>query len=138
MAVMAHIYRLHVLIASLAGLINRRQAEVLEYLIEESRALEENRALKEQFKGRRLRLTDDQRRRVAPKADPPLPAPWNSYLPRRIPGSRGARSPSPEARPGSSNSRRTHGNGARTLGSNRPGLARSIHEQPLPVRRPGQ
>ncbi|MFT5052939.1 MAG: putative transposase [Chlamydiales bacterium] len=61
MDVMAHIYPLHILIASLAGLINRRQAEVLEYLIEE------NRVLKEQMKGRRLRLTDDQRRRLAAK-----------------------------------------------------------------------
>jgi putative transposase len=61
MAVMAHIYPLQILIASLAGLINRRQAEVLEYLIEE------NRVLKEQLKGRRLRLTDDQRRRLAAK-----------------------------------------------------------------------
>ena len=58
---MAHIYPLHILIASLAGLINRRQGEVLEYLIEE------NRVLKEQMKGRRLRLTDDQRRRLAAK-----------------------------------------------------------------------
>jgi len=58
---MAHIYPLQILIASLAGLINRRQAEVLEYLIEE------NRVLREQFKGRALRLTDDQRRRLAAK-----------------------------------------------------------------------
>ncbi len=41
--------------------MNRRQAEVLEYLIEE------NRVLKEQLSGRRLRLTDDQRRRLAAK-----------------------------------------------------------------------
>ena len=61
MAVMAHIYPLHVLIASLAGLINRRQNEVLEYLIEE------NRVLREQLKGRRLRLTDEQRCRLAAK-----------------------------------------------------------------------
>ncbi len=58
---MAHIYPLHILIASLAGLINRRQAEVLEYLIEE------NRVLKEQLKGRRIRLSDGQRRRLASK-----------------------------------------------------------------------
>ena len=59
MALMAEIYPLQILIASLAGWMNRRQAEVLEYLIEE------NRVLKEQLKGRRLRLTDDQRRRLA-------------------------------------------------------------------------
>jgi transposase InsO family protein len=58
---MAHIYPLHVLIASLAGLMNRRQGEVLEYLIEE------NRVLKEQLKGKALRLNDDQRRRLAAK-----------------------------------------------------------------------
>ena len=59
MASMAHIYPLHILIATLAGLINRRQGEVLEYLIEE------NRVLREQLKGKRLRLNDDQRRRLA-------------------------------------------------------------------------
>ena len=58
---MAHIYPLHILLASLAGLINQRQAEVLEYLIEE------NRVLKEQLKGRRFNLSDDQRRRLAAK-----------------------------------------------------------------------
>ena len=58
---MAEIYPLQVLLASVAGWMNRRQGEVLEYLIEE------NRVLKEQLKGRRLRLTDDQRRRLAVK-----------------------------------------------------------------------
>ncbi|MDF1800320.1 MAG: integrase core domain-containing protein [Planctomycetota bacterium] len=57
----ARIYPLHVLLASLAGLMNQQQARVLEYLVEE------NRVLKEQLKGRRLRLTDDQRRRLAVK-----------------------------------------------------------------------
>ncbi len=38
---MAEIYPLQILIASLAGWMNRRQGEVLEYLIEESRVLEE-------------------------------------------------------------------------------------------------
>ena len=61
MVSMAQIYPLHILIASLAGLVNRRQAEVLEYLIEE------NRVLKEQLKGKALRLNDDQRRRLAAK-----------------------------------------------------------------------
>ena len=41
--------------------MNRHQQEVLEYLVEE------NRVLKGQLKGRRLRLTDDQRRRLAAK-----------------------------------------------------------------------
>ena len=63
MAVMARIYPLNILIASLAGVINRRQAEVLDYLIEE------NRVLKERHRGRALRLNDDQRRRNRSKHD---------------------------------------------------------------------
>ena len=47
---------------ALAGVISRHQAEVIAYLVEE------NRVLKEQMGGRRLRLTDDQRRRLAAKA----------------------------------------------------------------------
>ena len=39
--------------------MNRRQGEVLEYLIEE------NRVLKEQLKGKAFRLNDDQRRRLS-------------------------------------------------------------------------
>jgi hypothetical protein len=42
---MAHIHPLTVLLASLSGLMNQHQAEVLEYLVEE------NRVLKEQLKG---------------------------------------------------------------------------------------
>jgi putative transposase len=58
---MAEIYPLQLLIASVAGWMNQRQGGVLEYLIEE------NRVLKEQLGGRKLRLTDDQRRRLAAK-----------------------------------------------------------------------
>jgi hypothetical protein len=50
---------LQVLLLTLAGWVNRHQQHVIEYLIEE------NRILKEQLKGRRLRLTNDQRRRLA-------------------------------------------------------------------------
>jgi transposase InsO family protein len=57
----ADVYPLQVLLVTLAGWINRHQQHVIEYL------LEENRVLKEQVKGRRLRLTDDQRRRLATK-----------------------------------------------------------------------
>ena len=57
----ADVYPLQVLLVTLAGWINRHQQHVIEYL------LEENRVLKEQVKGRRLRLTDDQRRRLAAK-----------------------------------------------------------------------
>ncbi len=45
-----------------AGWINRHQQDVIEYLEEK------NRALREQLGGRRLRLTDQQRRRLAVKA----------------------------------------------------------------------
>jgi putative transposase len=57
--VIADISPLQVLLVTLAGWINRHQQHVIEYL------LEENRVLKEQVKGRRLRLTHDQRRRLA-------------------------------------------------------------------------
>ena len=49
------------LLVSLAVWINRHQQEVLDYLVAE------NRVLKEQLRGRPLRLNDDQRRRLAAK-----------------------------------------------------------------------
>ncbi|RKY16043.1 MAG: hypothetical protein DRQ55_18790, partial [Planctomycetota bacterium] len=52
---------LQLLLVAVAGWMGRRQQEVIEYLVEE------NRVLKEQLGGRRLRLTDDQRRRLAAK-----------------------------------------------------------------------
>jgi hypothetical protein len=60
---MAEIYPLQVLLATCAGWMNRRQGEIHEYL------MEENRVLKEQLKGKRLRLTD------APKGPPKSAAP---------------------------------------------------------------
>ncbi len=42
-----------------SGIVNRHQAHVIAYLVEE------NKILKEQLKGRKLRLTDGQRRRLA-------------------------------------------------------------------------
>ena len=53
--------RLQLLLCVFAGWVNRQQAQVIDYLIEE------NRVLKEQLHGRRLRLTDSQRRRLAAK-----------------------------------------------------------------------
>ena len=44
-----------------SGWINRQQRQVIDYL------MEENRTLRDQLGGRRLRLTDDQRRRLAVK-----------------------------------------------------------------------
>ena len=55
------VYPLQVLLVTLTGWVNRQQQQVIEYL------LEENRVLKEQGRGRRLRLTDDQGRRLAAK-----------------------------------------------------------------------
>jgi hypothetical protein len=54
----ADLFPLQVLFVTLAGWVNRHQQHVIEYLVEENRVLEE------QVKGRRLRLTDDQRRRL--------------------------------------------------------------------------
>jgi len=48
-----------ILVATFAGWISRHQDAVIEYL------QEENRVLKQQLGRRRLRLTDDQRRRLA-------------------------------------------------------------------------
>jgi putative transposase len=50
---------LHVLIAMVAGWIQRHQQQVITYL------QEENRILKAQLGGRRLRLTDTERRHLA-------------------------------------------------------------------------
>ena len=58
---------LQVLPLTLAGWVNRHQQQVIQYVVEE------NRVLKDQLKGRRLRLTetsaDASRRRVADSAD---------------------------------------------------------------------
>src|SRR6185369_5026168 len=50
------------LVFSIAGWINQRQQQVIEYLVEE------NRVLREQIGNRRMRFTDDQRRRLAARA----------------------------------------------------------------------
>ncbi len=57
---------LQLLLATFAGWIGRQQAVVITYLIEE------NRVLKEQLEsgGKRLRFSDDQRRRLAAKGKP--------------------------------------------------------------------
>jgi putative transposase len=55
---------LHVLLAMVAGWLQRRQQQVITYL------LAENRVLKAQLGGRRLRLTDTERRRLAALAHP--------------------------------------------------------------------
>ena len=50
---------LQFLLVMFAGWVNRRQQDVIAYLHEE------NSVLREQLGGRRLRFTDDQRRRLA-------------------------------------------------------------------------
>ena len=52
----------HILVSALAGWLHRQQQAVIDYLIEE------NRVLKEQLEGQRLRFTDEQRIRLAVKA----------------------------------------------------------------------
>jgi hypothetical protein len=59
---LAEFYPLQVLLLTVSGIVNRHQTNVIAYLVEE------NRVLKEQMSGRSLRLTDDQRRRLAAKA----------------------------------------------------------------------
>ena len=53
---------LKLLLCVFSGWVHRQQGQVIDYLVEE------NRVLKEQLKGKRLRLTDTQRRRLAAKA----------------------------------------------------------------------
>src|SRR6266446_216928 len=48
----ADVSPLRLLLVTLAGWVNRHQQQVIEYLVEE------NRVLREQLKGRRVRLTD--------------------------------------------------------------------------------
>ncbi len=59
---LAETYPIQVLLMTFSGLVNRHQADVIAYLVEE------NRVLKERVRGRALRLNDDQRRRLAAKA----------------------------------------------------------------------
>lgn len=56
---------LQFLILTVAGWLARRQQHVIEYLLEESRVL------REQLSGKRLRITDAQRRRLAVKGGAP-------------------------------------------------------------------
>ena len=60
---MPDFFPLQLLLATYAGWVNRQQAQAIDYLVEE------NRVLKEQLAGRQLRLTDDQRRRLAAKGN---------------------------------------------------------------------
>ena len=56
---MVDVVCLRVLLAALVGWLDRQQQEAVAYLIEE------NRVLRAQLRGRRLRLSDDERRRLA-------------------------------------------------------------------------
>ena len=61
---MPHFFQLQLLLATFSGWVNRDQAQIVAYLVEE------NRVLREQLGERRPRLTDDQRRRLAAKGKP--------------------------------------------------------------------
>ena len=54
-------YSLRTLQLTVSGWVSREQQRTIEYLVEENRVLEE------QFNVRKLRLNDDQRRRLAAK-----------------------------------------------------------------------
>ena len=54
-------HALHFFLLMFSGWVNRQQQQAIDYL------LEENRILRQQLGGRRLRLSDDQRRRLAMK-----------------------------------------------------------------------
>ncbi|MFQ5472584.1 MAG: transposase [Dehalococcoidia bacterium] len=58
---MSEFLPLQLLLVTFSGWVNRQQAHVIDYLVEE------NRVLKQQLHRKRLRLTDDQRRRLAAK-----------------------------------------------------------------------
>src|SRR5262249_56217159 len=60
--VRARLFPLRFLLLLFAGLVNREQAKVIDYL------REENRVLREQLGKKRLRLSDDQRARLAVRA----------------------------------------------------------------------
>jgi transposase InsO family protein len=55
-------HRVQFVVVALAGWVNQQQRDIIDYL------QEENRVLREQIGARRLRFTDDQRRRLAAKA----------------------------------------------------------------------
>ena len=55
----ADLHPLRTLLLVASGWVNRQQQDTIAYLVEE------NRLLNEQLKGRKLRLNDDQRRRLA-------------------------------------------------------------------------
>jgi transposase len=57
--VVVDVVPLHFFLAALAGWLNRQQHDAIGYLVEE------NRVLRARLRGRRLRLTDDQRRQLA-------------------------------------------------------------------------
>ena len=61
---MRHFAPLQLLVAIFAGWVNREQGQIVAYLVEE------NRVLREQLGERRLRLTDNQQRRLAAKGKP--------------------------------------------------------------------
>jgi hypothetical protein len=62
-------------VISMAGWMNQHQQQVIEYLIEE------NRVLREQIGNRRLRFSDNQRRRLAARAKSLVGGCWQRWQP---------------------------------------------------------
>ena len=58
---MSTIHPRQLFVATVAGWVNRHQHDIIDYLVDE------NRVLKGQLRGRRLRLSDEERRRLAVK-----------------------------------------------------------------------
>lgn len=62
---MPPVTRLHFVLLTLAGWVNHRQHDLIDYLVEENRVLREQ--LDARLGGGPMRFTDDQRRRLAAK-----------------------------------------------------------------------
>ena len=72
--------RFRFLLIAVAGWMNQHRLQVIDYL------REENRVLREQLGGRRLRLSDGQRRRLAAESETVGPAPPCGCGDHRYPG----------------------------------------------------
>ena len=75
----ADFYPLQILLFTISGWVNRRQQDMIAYLVEE------NRILKEKLKGRKLSLTDNQRLVRRSTLLPTAVFDCGSVLPRLLP-----------------------------------------------------
>ena len=67
---MSTIHPWQLFVVTVAGWINRYQHDIIDYLVDE------NRVLKGQLRGRRLRLSDEERRRLAVKGASAIKCCW--------------------------------------------------------------